>query len=346
MKKFRDILGDMASWMTLNGSKVTNFTIGSVIRSLLEAVAMEIEDLYLYIRIKFEEFQDKALYDTFKFDRKKAVQATGLVTMRFGQPLSQSVLIPKGFKYFTTPIDGKTVYFEVIEDTLASMGFSEINTMVRCVDAGVTGNVPAFSITKVVSPAPFMSAVFNADKFYTGLPEESKEDRQKRFNAFVSSLGRASQPAIAYGLMQVQGVSGVHIKEDIGMLYIHAHDHFGNLPDSMRQEIEEKLYDYKAGGVKAIISGVTRKEIPLEIKILISEGYDKQTILYKVEEEVGVYMNRLIVSKPLLRADLIRYIMEIDKEAIGNVTISLTEDLVVQYNELIKPGIITVSEMG
>jgi hypothetical protein len=345
MKKFRDILGDMASWMVLSGSKVTNFTIGSVIRSLLESVAMEIEDLYFFIKTKFDEFQDKAIYASFNFERRPAQASTGIVTLRFTQPISQTVLIPKGFRYFTSPIEGKTVYFEVIEDTIASLGFSEIDTMVKCTETGLVGNVPAYSITKTVNATPFMSGVVNKDKFFTGLPEEGKEERQKRFNSFIASLGKSTQPAVAYGCMQVKGLAGVYIKEDIGMIYVYAHDHFGNLSEDMKLDIEEKLYDYKAGGIKAIISGVIKKLVDLEVQVLIADGYDKTAILYKVEEEVAVYLNKLLVSKPLIRADLIRFIMEIDKESIQNVSLSIQEDFVIEPQELIRPGIVTIREM-
>lgn len=345
MKKFRDILGDMASWMTLNGSKVTNFTVGSVIRSLLESIAMEIEDLYFFIQYKFEEFLDKGIYTSFNFDRKPATAATGIVTVRFNQPLNQTVMVNKGFRFFTTPIEGRTVYFEVVEDTLANLGFSEVKVRVECLEKGTVGNVPAYSVTKVVNPTPFMSTVYNGDKFFTGLPEETKEQRQKRFNQYISSLGRSTQSSIEYGCKQVEGVAGVHIIEDIGIIYVYAHDHFGELNDTMITKIEEKLYEYKAGGIKAIISGVIRKEVPLTINILVASGYDKPTVLYKVEEEVRVYMNRMVVSQSLIRADLIRFIMEIDKEAIQNASISLSADYKVQPQELVKPGIITVGEM-
>lgn len=346
MKKFRDILGDMASWMTLNGSKVTNFSVGSVARSILEAVAMEIEDIYFFISSKYDEFQDNALYTTFKFDRKKAEAAVGIVTINFTQPLNQAVVIPQGFRVFTPPVEGRTVYFEVMENTLASMGFASIDVRVKCIEVGVVGNVPAFSVTKVVNPTPFMSTVYNRDRFFTGMPEETKEQRQKRFNAYVASLGRSSQPAIEYGCMQVPGIAGVYTKEDIGLIYVYAHDHFGELTPDMKAKVEEQLYEYKAGGIKAIVSGVVKKEVSLDIRLLINDDYDKPTILYKVEEEVGVYLNRHTVSKSLIRADLIRYIMNINSEAIQNVNINLNGDVVIEPQELIRPGTIAVSEMG
>jgi hypothetical protein len=345
VKKFREILGDMASWLVLSGSKVTNFTVGSVARSILEAVAMEIEDLYYYIRTKFEELQDNAIYNSFGYNKRPAVPATGYVTVRFTQPLTQSVLFKAGTRFYTIPLNGKTIYFESIEDVTANIGATEVDLLVRCTTAGTIGNVPAYSITRIVNSMPFLAGVFNKEKFFTGLPEETKEERQKRFNDFIQSLGKSSTPAIIYGCMQVEGIAGVYVKEDIGMIYVYAHDAFGNLNDQLKADLEAKLYEYKAGGIKAIISGVIKKPIDLNIKVLIDNGYDKSSILYKIEEEVRVYLNKMVVSKPLVRADLIRFIMEIDREAIENISINLDKDIVVEPQELIRPGVITVTEM-
>jgi hypothetical protein len=345
VKKFRDILGDMASWLVLSGSKVTNFTVGSVVRSILEAVAMEIEDLYYFIRTKFEELQDNAIYNSFGFNRRPAVPATGYVTVTFTQPLTQSVLFKAGTKFYTVPLNGKTIYFQSVEDVTANIGSTEVDILVRCTQAGTIGNVPAYSITRISNSTPFLAGVYNKQKFFTGLPEETKEERQKRFNAFLSSLGRASTQAIIYGCMQVDGIAGVYVKEDIGMIYVYAHDAFGNLSDQLKSALQDKLYEYKAGGIKAIISGVVKKPIDLNIQVLIADGYDKSSVLYKIEEEVTVYLNKMVVSKPLVRADLIRFIMEIDREAIENISINLDKDIVVEPQELIRPGTITVTEM-
>jgi hypothetical protein len=64
-----------------------------------------------------------------------------------------------------------------------------------------------------------------------------------------------------------------------------------------------------------------------------------------VEDLVTVYLSKFTVSKNLIKADLIRYIMEIDKEAIANITIDLTTDVAVAPQELIRPGTINVTQM-
>ena len=345
MKKFKEILGDMVIWMRMN-SKVSNFNVGSVVRSILEAVAMEIEEIYAFIRKKFAEMQENSIYLSFGFPKASAIAATGNVTVKFTQTLAQSVLFEKGYKFYTAPIDGKTIYFESTKDVTALIGTSEILIPVKCTEAGTVGNVPSFSITKTVTPKAFIAGVYNSDKFFSGMPEETKEERQKRFNAFIQSLGKGTQDAVTYGCLQVEGVTGVYISEDIGMIYIYAHDAYGEMSPELKLAIERQLYYYKAGGVKAIVSGVVKKPVDIELEVLINSNYSKDSVLFLVNEAVQVYLNRMTVSKPLILADFIHYLMDIDREAIVNITLNIDSDIILQPQELIRPGTVVVTGMG
>lgn len=346
VKKFKDILNDMASWIYLSGSKLTNFTVGSVIRSILEAIAMEIEDLYYYINSKFSDLQDNSIYTSFGFKKRPAIAATGSVTIKFGQVLTQSVLIPKGSTFYTQPLSGKVVYFQSTEDVVANVGYDTCTVPIQCTETGTIGNVPSYSITRMVNPVSYINRIYNENRFFTGLPEETKEEQQKRFGDFIDSLGKASTPSIIYGCMQVDKVYGVNILEGIGMIYVYAHDAYGNFNDEMKTNIENALYNYKAGGIKPVVTGVIKTPIDLDIEVLVTPGYDVDTTLYQVEDEVTVYLSKLTVSKPLIRADLIRSIMEINREAIANVDIHLDDDITVEPQQLIRPGNISVKEMG
>jgi hypothetical protein len=345
MKKFKDIVTDMVTWLSLTNSRVTNFSVGSVVRSIIEAVAMEVESLYYFIAKSFEQLQEDSLYKSFGFQKNPSTYATGTVTVKFIQILSQSVSFQQGFRFYTIPINGETVYFDSTADVVANIGATSVDIPVKCTQAGIIGNVPAFTIRKVVSSAPFMSDVYNQNRFFTGAPEESKEERNKRFSNYLDSIARATPSAVQYGCMQVPGIAGIYIKEDIGMIYVYAHDSDGNLDASLKTSVENALFNYKAAGVKSFVSGVTRKPIDLSIQIQIDSGYNKDAVLYKVSESVTTYLNKFTVSKSLVKMDLIRHIMEIDKEAIKNISMDLAGDVAVDPQELIRAGTLQVTEM-
>lgn len=342
MKKFRDILSDMASWIALTNSKVTNFRPGSVVRSLLEAIAMSIEDLYSYARKQFEDAQVGAIFNSFDIDEIPARHATGIVTVSFTAPLNQAVLITKGTQYYSVPVEGESLYFSSTEDVTASIGATEIDIPVQCDTAGVIGNVPSYSITRAVSITPYMAGVYNKFKFFTGAPKETREERQKRFDSYLDSIRRGSVPALKYGILQVPNVYGVEVKESIGIIYIFVHDSQGNLSDQMRSDIDAVVYEYKTAGVKAIVSGVVKKTVDLDIELTLMANTNKNSILFKVADEVSTYMNKLTVSKPLNIVDLLYVIKNVDSSSILNIDLSLLEDMVVEQSELIRPGIISI----
>jgi hypothetical protein len=345
VKKFKDILQDMVTWMALTDTKITNFTVGSVIRSILEAVAIEVESLYYFIQSKFESLQENSIYNSFGFQKNPATPATGTVTINFNQMLNQSVLFTAGTQFYTVPIDGQTIYFSSTSDVIASIGATSANIPVQCTQAGIIGNVPSYTIRRAVQTTPIMGDIYNQNRFFTGAPEESKEERKKRFSTFVKGIARATPDAVTYGCLQVRGVVGVYVQEGIGMLYIYAHDADGNLTDQMKTDLTNTLYNYRAAGIMSFVNGVTKKPTDLNIQVLINPGYNTDTILFKVEDLVTIYLSKFTVSKSLIKADLIRYIMEIDKEAIANISIDLTTDVTVAPQELIRPGIINVTEM-
>lgn len=345
MKKFREIVSDMATWLQTNSSKVTNFTIGSVARSLIEAIAIEVEELYYFISSKFVELQDGSIYTSFGFARKPAIAATGTVTVSFIQTLTQQVYFPTGYKFYTIPLNGKTIYFVSTQDVTANVGVNSVDIPVQCTETGTVGNVPANSIRRIVNSTPYLAGVTNNQRFYTGAPEETKEARQKRFNDYVNSLGKSTPDAVAYGCMQVNGVAGVYIKEDIGMMYVYAHDAYGNLDSTLQTAIQNQLYNYKAGGIKAIVTGVTRKPTDITVQVLINSGFNATTIINDVSDEIQVYIGKMTVSKPLILADFIRAIMEVNRVAIENITLNLTADVKVEPQELITLGSLSVVQM-
>jgi hypothetical protein len=81
---------------------------------------------------------------------------------------------------------------------------------VQCTQAGTIGNVPSYTIRRAVQNTPVMGDIYNASRFFTGAPEESKEERKKRFSTFVRGIARATPDALTYGCLQVTNVAGVY----------------------------------------------------------------------------------------------------------------------------------------
>jgi hypothetical protein len=343
IKTMKEIVSDMAGYMVTIGSKITNFNPGSIVRTLFEAVATEIEQLYFKMKKGHAEAIEGSLYTSFGFSKTPATKATGLLTLEFKAPLSLVFTISKGHSFYTVPVKGKVIYFECLEDKTVPIGETSVDVKVQCTEAGEIGNVPPLSIRNVMSPLPMVERMYNLSPFHTGLPEETTEQRKKRFSNFIGTLQRGTVDSIKYGVSQIPDVAGVNVREDVGLIYIYVHDAQGQLPDPLRVQVENLVPNYKCGGIKPIVSQVNIKKVDIDIKVSLENGFDRGTYALIIYNSISTFLERYTVGKPLLRAEIVRFIMNLDYNAILNVNLSIDKDVIAQDNELVRPGKITIN---
>ena len=110
IKKFDSIIASMINWLSSATDRITDFNVGSVARTLLESVAIELEELYYQLLKAVEEAIEEAIYRTFNFPRNPSERATGNVTFYRLTGSNQPILIPQStiVSTDTTP----PIYFE------------------------------------------------------------------------------------------------------------------------------------------------------------------------------------------------------------------------------------------
>lgn len=96
IKKFESIIASMINWVSGATSRITDFNKGSVVRSMLEAVAMELEELYYQLLQATEEAIEEAIYRTFNFPRNPSQRATGTVRFTRLSGTEEEITIPQG----------------------------------------------------------------------------------------------------------------------------------------------------------------------------------------------------------------------------------------------------------
>lgn len=343
MKTGREMLSSMVQWITTSNNKLTNFYPGSVIRTLLEAISMELESIYFQMQRGFKFAIENAIYHSFNFYKFPATASSGSVVVKFKSPLPQKLIIPKGYEFSTTPINGISIHFKATEDIQAPYEATEVVVPVVCSTPGIVGNVPAYSIRRATVSLSMIQEIFNPEPFMTGQPEESKEERKKRFTRFIDTLSRGTLSAIQYGCLRVQGVTGAYVDESVGSVNVYVHDADGNLSEELRKQVEISLIDYRAGGIPVTISPVSKKSIDLTINVTLNPGFDTDRYKNLIKDSVTSFLNYYTVSKGLIKAEVIRYIMSIDENAILNISISLEDDVPAFNHELIRAGVITVN---
>lgn len=152
IKKFNSILASMINWVSGATDKITDFNVGSVIRTLLEAIAMELEELYYQLLKAVEEAIEEAIYRAFNFPRNPAVKATGLVTFYRSPGSDVAIIIPRGSLVSTS--SSPPVSFEVQSESRLPV---------------ISGNAISGSVSSLVANRDFANDL-GLDPSYVSFP--------------------------------------------------------------------------------------------------------------------------------------------------------------------------------
>ena len=276
IKSMYTVLKDLIDWTTARTDKLTDFNIGSGIRTLYEAVAVQLEEFYFRMKQNALYAISTSIYTSFGFDRKSANYATGTVTIAFTRPLPARLVIPKGTVVLTSDTYGN-IPFEVIEDTTAEVGLVSVPVEVVCKQAGTVGNVPAGAISQIVTSNPIINNIYNLSAFTNGNDAETAIEHKKRFQHYINTLAKATSNAILYGTLEVDGVAGAWVDDNyIGYAKVYAHNSDGELPDDLKANILTHLVNYRAAGIEIMVLPIIKVAVDQTIQIMINDNYDTE----------------------------------------------------------------------
>lgn len=96
VKTFGQISASMINWFASAQSQITDFNTGSVARTLLEAIASEITEVYFRIYGGILAAQQNAVFDSFDFPQLPAASAGGVVLWETSALPAQAITLPVG----------------------------------------------------------------------------------------------------------------------------------------------------------------------------------------------------------------------------------------------------------
>lgn len=341
------ILQRLTSWVATSTEKITDFNIGSATRTLLESVALQIEEYYYDMQKAVEYAIRNAGYEAFGFERDTAKKASGVVTVSFKRPLVSDYVFAKNTQFHTGNSRNRKIMFQSSENIKVLAGTSEVNIPVECTEYGEIGNVFAGEISKMQIANPLVDFVTNRNNFFNGEDLETEIKRELRFKEFVHTLQRGTAEAVAYGIKQVPGVSGVAIDDThIGYMYAYVHDKDGNLTPDLKANINRKIEEYRSGGIEVSVRPVVKKLVNLEIGVGYRDGIDGGIYNDLVRELVISFINSMQAAQDLNMSNLITVINDTYRDVISYINICDNPDVLVWGNEIVKAGNITVNGEG
>lgn len=194
-KNFASIVAAMVAHMRATQSKVTDFRVGGVARTLVEAPAIEIDEFYQRVLYGLLEAIPTAVYHAFDFDELPAAMAGGTVRFSAAAPVVSAVAIPLG-TILQRPDTRQR--FVTTEAGQIAGGQQHGTVRVRAEYAGIDGNAPTGTVTLLLDYLPQVVAVTNLAPIVGGADAETPDERKARFVDYVGSLSRGTVWAVAY----------------------------------------------------------------------------------------------------------------------------------------------------
>lgn len=294
-----DILADMIRWARNNNSSLTDFNPGSVIRSIYNAIAAQIAQLYYAAhksyrssRILYAMGSDlDSLVPERSITRNNAVKSSVTLVFSGGSGIS----IPSGTKAATE--DGVT--FETIETkSIGSDGGNTSNIAAEAVLAGKGGNVRAETITVLIDTIDGVTYVTNPARATGGQDYETDELlRNRAINRIAAmSLGISD----SYKAWAQEADSSVlnakpqwgHPSYSDKTIVIHLVKDNGGVYTESELTAIQNYTQYRAPlGTTAKCLNLTWTTIDITAQIRMKQGYSMPTVKNYIEDNVSIYLD-------------------------------------------------------
>jgi hypothetical protein len=193
-------------------SPLTDINVGSVTRTLSEAISREIATVYGQINLAYlSGFIDTAegrslelVVSILGLTRKTKDFAVGLATFFRDAASSGNITIPAGTLLATTKGD---VVFETTQLRTLQQGQVRIDAPIRASAAfkGEAGKVAAGAISEMVQPIAGIARVTNFDATFLGAEDETDAELRLRARAALRSLGKATLAALSRVIFEGRG---------------------------------------------------------------------------------------------------------------------------------------------
>ena len=367
LKNFASISASMINWLRATQTTVTDFTVGSVTRTLIEAPATELEELYQQMFNGLLNGIQTAVFTSFNFPPLVAAPAGGLIAVIIATQLIDT-LIAAGAT-FTASSANAQQYGSTIDVTIPA-GQTNVNVPVEALTSGSAGNIQNdTSFTMTPSPPGFTAAT-NGAAFINGIDNETPAAHLIRFNSYVSTLQKGTNAAIIYGAMtaNLQDANGNVIEQvksavviepylannalPISSINCYIHNGVGGTSSALVSQAQlvingytdangNQIPGYKSAGVVCTVAAATEQPLSVTGVLTAAPGYDQPTLVTAALAALTAYLLGLPTGQTAQFNLISAAVTNIT--GVGNFVISTpTADTTVAANVKIMPGTLTI----
>ncbi len=359
IKDFSSIVSAQINVARSTTDKITDFLPGSVARTLMEAPASEMEELYIQMLHGLLEAIPEATYRSFGFDRLQPARANGFVSLSLSPSPSVDINIPLGTTFMTS--DGRT--YSSTEARVWPAGVPLVRVPVQSTIVGAQGNVAAGAINATTLTGG--AFIVSNSAITSGRDLESDDERLARFAAFIRSLSRGTMEACRYAVSlsrifdadgnTAEYVTRVGEQEDRGYVRFWIYSSLG-VPSSALVMQAQRLLDgyrtddgtivpgYRPAGVRVEALAMVERAVPLSIRVSMFSGYALTTAVQQSIADIYATTIRAIApGTTLFLKTLVENLLAVDGVRI--IVPDSNENIACAPNEALVPGLLTIQPL-
>lgn len=356
IKNYDTLVADMAAWVIAHAPQINDLTPGSVLRSIVEGVALGIEEVYVTGYLGFQRELASLPQNIFNFSKKTGTQATTQVI--FSGPVAgvggttiaagTRVKTPSGL-IFTT-------------DTVAtiSAGQTSSNSVgVTADQVGTAYNVSASEISVLGDSVIGVNSVTNANAATGGTDAESVYAWQQRFQTYIEGLGITNPAGALSAALEYAGITSASVVEyNPAQNNIDARIYVDNGTlsgvNAVTIEAIQAIIDgnrtaaspgARALGVNVVVAAPTIVTQNIIMTLWLTSDADITSVTTDINTAVTNYINTLGIGATLVKAKLESVIMGV--YGVVDVQITLpTQNITVNQSQVVRVGTISITIGG
>jgi uncharacterized phage protein gp47/JayE len=253
-QSMEQIVERMIRWTRGATDQLTDFRVGSKVRTLYEAVGVVLEELYDRVFRAMRLTIEENIYTVIGFVKEPATYASGTVRMSRTTPADTDYYIPAGTEVLSdaTPYHAPSKY-RTVDDAILEVGKTFVDVFVVANQSGEDSNVGAGTVREFVSKPVGIDSITNLEPLQGGGEEETKEEQKVRFEAYMQSRARGVLQSIEYGgrLAKVTSEDGTvieSVRQAVALEYL----------DTRRGEVDLYIWNGSEDASEALIADVQR----------------------------------------------------------------------------------------
>ncbi len=359
IKDFISIVASMVNHMRGSTSKITDYNVGGVARTMVEAPAIEIDELYQQMVQGLTEAIPTAIYLSFDFTLIPAIPASGMATFSAPSAAVSPITIPAG----TVVSSITAIQYQTAKAAVIQVGSTSVTTTVIAIVPGSSGNALPGAIVSINGSIFGVSTVTNALAITNGRGQETEDERRLRFAEFIGSLARGTIGSLIYAAKLasitsdtgavLERVARVAVEETIGHVNMYVYNGLGSTSADLIAAVVNLIEGYTDPATGLPVAGyrpvgmrvdvAAMVEIPVPVSVLVQAAplFRTDDTKAQVVTALTTVIRATISGGALRPIDMVNAVLGVTRVT-GAEVVSPTLSTACPVNSVLVPGTFTV----